>query len=319
VSVVYLMGYRQSGTTIIAALLGEIDGILNVGEMHHVWGHRYRGWPNCGCGSSVSECEHWDRILRDALSTSGFEPLGEPGRVVNRFDPRTVASVRADWLEHWRGLARRARRGAGDEHPYVELTANLYRAAAAATGSRVLIDASKKGAYAALLDQMDGVQSHVVHITRDPRGTLWSQLRRPSKRSTRKERGARVMGRVAKGWLQSNLECEYVLRHQMRGDAIRLRYEDVMADPETHLRSVAALAGVTARGLPLVESHVAMLRASHTPAGNARVRFRTGSVELRVDDAWKDHLTPLQRRGITIATAPLLRRYGYGRAVSSDS
>ena len=43
------------------------------------------------------------------------------------------------------------------------------------------------------------------------------------------------------------------------------------------------------------------------------MRFATGDLPLRQDDAWRAALPPRQRRLVGLLTAPLLTAYGYGR------
>jgi hypothetical protein len=43
------------------------------------------------------------------------------------------------------------------------------------------------------------------------------------------------------------------------------------------------------------------------------MRFATGELPLRRDDAWRAAFPPRQRRLVGALTAPLLTAYGYGR------
>jgi hypothetical protein len=63
------------------------------------------------------------------------------------------------------------------------------------------------------------------------------------------------------------------------------------------------LAGELRRG----ELH---LGVDHTVAGNP-LRFRTGSITLRPDVAWRRELAPRDRALITTLTGPMMMRYGY--------
>jgi hypothetical protein len=96
-----------------------------------------------------------------------------------------------------------------------------------------------------------------------------------------------------------------------------VRYEDVVRDPELVLREVAAFAGVplsdeALRFLGDGDGHGrhADLGAAHTVSGN-RVRFLSGRVPIRQDDAWQAAMHAGQRRTVTALTFPLLGRYGY--------
>jgi hypothetical protein len=92
----------------------------------------------------------------------------------------------------------------------------------------------------------------------------------------------------------------------------RLRYEDFLADPRRALRELAAFAGLDVTANPLHflgDAHVD-LRPGHSAAGNP-MRFTTGRVPLRADEAWRAALPARQRRLVRTVCGPLLRRYGY--------
>jgi hypothetical protein len=105
----------------------------------------------------------------------------------------------------------------------------------------------------------------------------------------------------------------------MLGDAVRrrlppertmlVRYEDFVSSPRTTVASIARFVGEEHRELPFVDEHVARLQPNHCVSGN-RSRFAQGDVELRLDDAWKQH-RGAARSTVTALTAPLLGRYGY--------
>lgn len=306
-SVIFLMGFRQSGTTILSSLLGELDGFLNLGEVHNLWGRGSEAWSKCGCGVTVDKCPFWAEILSNGHMTRDSSVDDDS----TNLDPTVLARLRADWLKRWhRRFADRDPAAAEVGDKYAEIMTSIYRRAAA-SGSSVLLDSSKKPAYAALLNRMTGVRSHLVHVIRDPRAGLWSQLRRPSTRSWHGERRSLVLGRVARSWLTANSQSERVARNHVRGSTIRIRYEDFMEDPKAVLLEIAALVDVVPNTLPLDGSHTALIGKHHTPGGNARVRFRSGSVQLRLDDEWETLLGPVARTSMTVVTAPLLIRYGY--------
>src|SRR4029077_18987486 len=57
---------------------------------------------------------------------------------------------------------------------YAEVAGRLYRAIAAATGARVIVDTSKRTGDAALLRCLPGVGPRVLHVVRDPRAVAYS-------------------------------------------------------------------------------------------------------------------------------------------------
>jgi hypothetical protein len=54
------------------------------------------------------------------------------------------------------------------------------------------------------------------------------------------------------------------------------------------------------------------LERNHTAEGNP-MRFVSGELELRADDAWHRQMPSRDRRVVTALTLPLLAAYGYHR------
>jgi hypothetical protein len=92
----------------------------------------------------------------------------------------------------------------------------------------------------------------------------------------------------------------------------RLRYEELLADPEGAIREVAGFAGLAPGSLDFLRPGEVHLGTCHSAAGNP-MRFATGPVPLRHDDAWRAAFPPRQRRLVGALTAPLLTAYGYRR------
>jgi hypothetical protein len=90
-----------------------------------------------------------------------------------------------------------------------------------------------------------------------------------------------------------------------------IRYEDLVRDPTASLRAILDFAGVgTASDLDFLEAGTATLERSHTVDGNP-MRFATGPLTIRADDAWRTAMAPRDRSVVSTLTAPLLRHYGY--------
>jgi hypothetical protein len=93
---------------------------------------------------------------------------------------------------------------------------------------------------------------------------------------------------------------------------LRVRYEAFVRDPRGVLSAVADHMGVALGpdDLSFVTSEKIELGVNHTAAGNP-MRFKTGTLALRVDEAWRDAMTTRDRRVVTTVAWPLLRRYEY--------
>jgi hypothetical protein len=97
---------------------------------------------------------------------------------------------------------------------------------------------------------------------------------------------------------------------------LRVRYEDLVRDPERAIRQIVTFAGMPGGAATLEflgADHTgrwADLSAAHTASGHP-TRFLAGRVRIRPDENWRAAMPAAQRRTVTALTLPLLARYGY--------
>lgn len=223
-TVIYIAGMQNSGSTLLEALLCDAPGVQGLGEVAGL--HRYRGATICDCGepaASCGPCRAAVGVLEEDLDRAlALHALPVGGRCL-----------------HWVVVPMPARRR------YAELVGRVLAAVAVESGRRVLVDSSKNvGRLAALLGT--GAQDvRVIHLVRDPRGVLQSRIRRAG-RLGRRERFATVLAR----WLGKNVLIGTVLRLRAgRGRFLLVRYEDLMADPPGELDRIGRFAGIDTAGL----------------------------------------------------------------------
>lgn len=302
--VLYIGGLGRSGTTLLERILGELPGACALGEVVHLWRRGLIADERCACGTSFTQCDFWHAVGDEAFG--GWDRLDVP-RVL-----RLQAAV-----ERTRHIPRLAARRTETPHgrhvtTYAQHYARVYRAAAAVSGAEVVLDSSKHSALAYCLAYAPGLDLRVVHMVRDSRGVAYSWTKTVARPETG---GAGQMHRYAPGraallWNAHNAALG-LLRH--RGvPVLRLRYEELLTDPVAATRSVAAFAGLDAGSLDFLDGASVRLGTAHSVAGNP-MRFATGEIPLRHDDAWRAALPPRQRVLVGALTAPLLSAYGYGR------
>jgi hypothetical protein len=92
----------------------------------------------------------------------------------------------------------------------------------------------------------------------------------------------------------------------------RFRYEDLLAAPGLVFGDVLTHLGLPAdeEALRFLDSDSAELGVSHTIGGNP-MRFSTGRLTLRTDEAWRREMSPTARLQVTALTAWPLANYGY--------
>ena len=206
-------------------------------------------------------------------------------------------------------MPRLARPRVADIRSYADYYARVYKAAAEASGASVIVDSSKHSALAYCL-RWSGMDLRVVHMVRDSRGVAYSWTKHVDRPEAGDEMTRYSPARAAMLWNAHNAAfglldfCGVPLR--------RVRYESLISSPRETIASIAAFAGIDLipGDLTFVGDDRVKLGVCHSAAGNP-MRFVTGDIPLRHDDAWVAALPPRQRRIVGAITAPMLGAYGY--------
>ena len=332
--VVFIGGSGRSGSTLIERLLGELPSVCNVGEVVHLWERGLQRGETCGCGRPLPACPFWTRVGEVAFG--GWD----------QFDVAQFLEIKksVDRNRHILRLAasRPPDRRAGPASPgaagtmlpgsslasggsnsvparavwYADAYARLYAAIAQVSGCRVVVDSSKHASLAFCLHMSADIDLRVLHVVRDSRAVAYSwtkRIRRPEAADDSGEYMATFSpARSALLWNTLNLGFALL---SSRGVPVRqIRYEDFLADPPGSMAELAEFACGPGDFTDVIAGFLARDRASlgssHTASGNP-MRFATGSIAFRTDQAWRDALPTRDRAVVSALTLPLLVRYGY--------
>ena len=312
-SVLYIAGTGRSGSTLLAGLLGHVDGHVAVGELRYVWSRTLAADHLCECGARFRSCPFWTDVFVEAFG--GFDE-SRPEEVVR-------LAARVDRIRHIPRLAAPALRPAefrADLEAFGQILRRLYSAILKVSGSSVVVDSSKDPSYAYLLCAVPSLDVAVVHLVRDSRAVAYSWTRRrvrPEVHWKVEYMQQRPPALSARRWVQYHLVLDALERRVPK--SLRVRYEDLAADPEAATARVAELTGAVPRvaagsapaapGANTPTTRPGRQPAGHSVAGNP-VRFE-GLGPVRPDLAWMEEMAPRDRRLVTAMTAPLLARYGY--------
>lgn len=291
VRVLYVLGSQRGGSTIVGRALGLAPGIVFAGEVRRFWERGAGPDRCCGCGLSMRACPVWSTVLAE-VEAAGIDPIDVP-RWQRDFVP----------VHHsWRTARRILRHGLPDTvaaSGYARAMNATYRGLASAYGGAVIVDTSKLPADAALLTRLD-VEPSFLHLVRDSRGVLASQLRRRQDESL--PRRMIDTSYCTMAWTARHTEAARV--HRAVPTAIRARYEDFARAPASTMKDVCSELDLP---VPAVDADVLELPLVHTPGG----ALPATSVALEPDDRWEAELRRGQRWSVTALTAPLLKKYGY--------
>lgn len=295
----------RSGSTLLDRALSQVAGFVSVGEVVHLWDRGLLRDELCGCGEPFGRCGFWMRVGEVAFG--GWGALD-----VRRLIELQRAVDRTRWIP-FMVLARDRGRYGRRMRRYTDVLTRLYRGIEVASGGAVIVDSSKHASTAYLLRRTPGVRLGVVHLVRDSHGVAFSlmkKVRRPEVRSAAVFMPSATPVRSAIQWLTTN-----GLFHVLRGlgtPTTLVKYESLVTSARDHVEEITQAFGRKAapEQLGFVNDGAVELSVDHTISGNP-MRFVVGELSLRVDDAWRREMDPVDRAVTTMLTWPLLARYGY--------
>lgn len=305
ISVVYIGGAGRSGSTLLSRMLGTVSSLVAVGEVRHLLARGYFDLPEhirCGCGAPFARCPFWTAVRAQVAVALPDLRTGEAAALARRVDRvRYLPGIYSPW---------KTRRLATDASRFSTLMVALYRAILAVSGASTVVDDSKDLSLLYFLARCSEIDLSVIHLVRDSRGMAYSWTR--PKQKLELVDGERDMDRYslaysAYDWCYRNVGVE--LARPLVGRYLRVRYEDLVRQPERELDRLLDVFECSAKDTRLRDGHI-VLEGDHVASGNPS-RFHHGAVALRLDDAWRNGLSRGQRAWVTALTWPLLWRHGY--------
>lgn len=296
--ILYILGRGRGGSTVLANVLGEIDGFFSAGEVRYLWDPVVVRQSPCGCGAPIGECPVWSRVL-DRLADVDLEQVVSWQHDIVR-ESNTLRLLHGNIGRGWESLEK-----------YAAVTERLYATIQEVTGCDVIVDSSKRPSYAAFIKVLGGCDPYFVHLVRDPRASAYSWHARKYASAHGNEVTRRNALDSTIRWDLLNAGSEILRRRVGRDRFKRMRYEDFAAAPRAVVEEISELVGYGDAELPFVDERTVELSPNHTIAGNPS-RFSTGLLELRDTGEWRERQRPLSQWVATAVALPLLRRYGYG-------
>lgn len=271
--ILYVAGYSRSGSTILDMILGRNPEVASTGELTYLLDDAENPNRFCTCGERYVDCVRFGPWL---ASSEGKAAL--------------TAKDRLRALEGRSGLE--ALRS-GDVSPedaalYRAYATSLYGHLAESAGARIILDSSKSAKDAAgrplALARLAGLPVKVLHLTRDPRAVVMSYIKTGSNWVAEGHRKPKPLDsfRPVMGWAKAN-GIAADLQAEFGADYLRVRYEDIMADPEGELTRIGAFVGVDfSDELAAARAGDAFL-AEHNVGGN-RTRLEPQTIRLAAEN-----------------------------------
>lgn len=305
IKLVYIMGAGRSGSTILDIVLGNHPEIESVGELVK-W--PVSGWINneyCACGHRANDCAYWTQIRQAWSKSTGENDILTYMSQQDLFTGRLIPYLR---------LFREWSRSSAEFKRYAEQTYALLDAIHLVSNKSIIVDSSKYPERAFLLSMMPNIDLYLIHLVRDGRGVAWSlqkSFKKNDKVGVQKEIKSGPVWRAAMFWTVTNLQSAWVLRQVPAKKSIRLRYEDLVNQPQQTLTKIENLLKVDLTTLVDAIMAGSSFTVGHNISGN-RLRM-AGSVSFRADTEWQKMMPRRQQKIFYMLTGPLLRRFGYIR------
>ena len=298
----YIGGFGRSGSTLLAYLLGQLEGYVVAGELKYIWSRGVKESELCGCGVPFADCPFWRDVGQAAFGGWSEIDVEEVLALQTRVTSgRSVSALLT---------------GVGTSPSfagYAELLRKLYGAILDVSGGRIVVDTSKTPVEALLLARVPGLQCRAIHLVRDGRGVAFSWAKRGVRRPEVVGEEAVMLDYnplyIAPRWLYGNLFLE-LLRTRVRPRACATRISS--ARPKEYVEAALRECGAPSdhAGIQALGSGRVTLGTLHTIGGNP-MRFAAGETPCAPTRHGDARCRPGLRRGVTAVTWPLLLLYGY--------
>jgi len=304
VSVVYIVGSGRSGTTLLDTILSNHPQFYGAGELALLavdnLFHRFY----CPCGKPIDQCFFWCSVVEEWFRRTGLRSLEEHATARQMFEGPRLHGL----PQLLREKLRRSRKFA----EYTQQTVELYRAIRQVSGREIIVDSSVIPMRALALSMMPEINLRLIHLVRDGRGVAWSLkrgLREAPKAGICTTEEPRPVWRSALTWAAYNLASSWVCRQIPAERSLFCRYEDLSTNCESVMRRIGEFLRYDFEEIIARVNSGGGLKVGCTYGGN-RMRMN-GSVRLRLDEDWKDHLSSGEQRTLWRMCGWLMRRYGY--------
>lgn len=303
-----------SGSTLLGLLLADHPQVVFCSQLSDLSTATARG-EHCTCGAPFAECEFWRSIAEQLSNRANVSISFDVETTLRDAVPHPATAVRAGERAGARlarqlislrptqsmlAVAARVSPHAAHMSDVAAAVATVAAAVGVATGAALVVDATKYAEVVAARVAADPAL-RLVHLVRDARGVMASRMRR---------RGDSP-ALAAKTWVVHNLRLLAIAATLPRDRVLRLRYEDVCADPRAQVRRVLQFAGVAVSDQRPADAMLQLHKRSQHLVGGNPMRFSFDDDTIALDERWRDELNSDALMRYRVLAAWLNRRFGY--------
>ncbi|NLE28064.1 MAG: hypothetical protein GX629_00160 [Phycisphaerae bacterium] len=329
VRLVYILSASHSGSTLLAMLLGAHTHLVTVGELKATnLGdiNRYR----CSCGSPIRNCEFWSQVRRCMIQNGYSFDITDSGtdyfRINNRYIRYLLRPlVRGPVLENIRDLALNLSPAWRQNLPKIQnQNFALIQTICRLANARIIVDSSKIGLRLKYLLQNPAINVKILRLIRDGRAVAMTYTDPAAFADSENPmlRGGGMGGdrnnekisidQAAWEWRRSNEEAHQILARVPSDRWMEVRYEHLCRNPKVTLSRIFRFIGVE----PQNTTTTFRTKPMHV-LGNG-MRLDTDN-EIKLDERWKNQMTPEQLARFDAIAGPLNQQYGYHQSITQEN
>jgi hypothetical protein len=293
-----LVGSPRSGSTLLGYLLSNhtrVQPLIN----------EFLNEPfpegDCTCGEPIVHCPHWKRVVeileREEVVQRRSRTVRKRtagGRVRLPAAHDVLLGVGGKWLLD---LGRRRSVNVRDVLDAAEDAWKVFQAAAEAFDASVVLNSTLRPETALGLfrTRPSPAVFKLIHLIRDGRGSAYSIMQYRDL----------PMEDAARNWRWRTLSALLAYSRVPRASRLRVRYEQICADPEGELTRILRFVGLPYEaGMETLQPE-----GKHRIGGSPSPRLWTGTIEA--DDRWRTELSPEELRSFSRQAGPMNRLLGY--------
>lgn len=282
-TLINIIGYNYSGSTLLAYLLNAHPLIGSTGEINGPPGYGVGKQFPCSCGRLFHECSFFQklekRMNRPDFRINADQWAVRVFSVPQRLSERLLyGSLRNSFLEDFRDILRNCLPFARSRFKRkIELIGGFINAACDLLNVNLLVDSSKNPMRLTLLSKIPRLNLKVIHLVRNPAGCVLSAL----------NHSPLSLDSAATAWRRNFVTCRRQLARIPGLSHVRLRYEDLCADPEGFSRELCEFLGVP------YDRRMLSFRSGQPHIWGNPMRLRSHE-EIRLDERWRTQFSTEQ-------------------------
>ena len=298
IHVIYVAGVGRSGSTIVDRVLGTLDNVSSFNEIYRLFLEGVIENNLCACNAHFNDCDFWKKIMTEVVDS--------PEHAKHIMELHESIDHSRHFLRLY--FKRYNREFGKDLEEYREWLRKLYFNLAEQSGNNIIVDSSKVPTRALILNDIPGIEVHVVHLVRDVRAVVNAWQKQKHNPAAGHSLPIYSPYRTIAFWCTRNILSELLGR---RMSYHRVLYEDFGLKPQQTLQGlVDSIEPLKGQQLNFLPDGSIKLHSLHTIGGNPD-RFTSGATHLRLDTKWIESLAAKTKRLAAIIASPLLLRYGY--------